>query len=172
MFELDDFFKIYFTAPIYGAGHLFSFIVLGVEILTLLLLLKNQHIIYKLMYITCFVMLGKGVYEVIWGYGAFNKISTGDIFLSLVCGLSLIMFNYKTKLLKMNWLFIGMAILQGVIFLLMWQMGWFDAFKLYYVGVGVDPHNLLWAIGKANGQFMWLSLLKLDIRVIPASHEC
>ena len=159
MFNIDDFFRIYFTVPIYGAGHLFSFVVLGVEIIALLLLLKKQHIIYKLMYMACFVMLGKGVYEVVWQYGAFNEISTGDIFLSLVCGLSLIMFNFKTKILKINKLFVSMLFLLAVVFLVMWQFGWFDAYKLYHIGMGNDPHNLLWAMGKANGQFMWLSLI-------------
>jgi hypothetical protein len=164
MFNIDDFFRIYFNVPMYGTGHLFSFIVMYAEIFLLLVLFKKQHIVYKLMLTVCFIMLGKGMYEIVWKYGAENIISTSDVYVSLISGLSLIMFNFKTKILRLNKLFIASVVLQVVVFLLMWQLGWFDAFKLYYVGIGPDPHNLLWAIGKANGQFMWLSLI--DRRVV------
>ena len=159
MFNIDDFFRIYFNVPMYGTGHLFSFIVMYAEIFLLLVLFKKQHIVYKLMLTVCFIMLGKGMYEIVWQYGAKNAISYGDINLSVLCAISLIVFNLKTKILRINKLFIGSVVLQAVVFLLMWQLGWFDAFKLYYAGIGPDPHNLLWAIGKANGQFMWLSLI-------------
>ena len=159
MFNIDDFFRIYFTVPMYGTGHLFSFIVMYVEIFLLLILFKKQHIAYKLMLTVCFIMLGKGMYEIVCKYGAENTLSTNDVIVSLISGCSLIIFNFKTKILRINKLFIVMFVFQGIIFMLMWQLGWFDAYKLYHIGMGNDPHNLLWAIGKANGQFMWLSLI-------------
>jgi hypothetical protein len=128
-------------------------------------ILRKEKFIYRIMYLFCFAMLGKSAYEIVWQWGANNVIDYGDIIEFFVSTLPLIYFYYYNKqlkinrILKMNKLFVGMFVLQVIVFLAMWQTGWFDAWKMFATGLGGDPHNLLWAIGRTNGMFMWLALI-------------
>jgi len=164
--DIDSIFKIYVNILIYGGTHLFSvFIAIAVIIFTMYTLRKEKFI-YKIMYLLCLAMLGKSAYEIVWQWGANNVIDYNDMSEFIVSILPLIYFYYYNKqlkinrILKVNKLFVGLFVLQAIVFLAMWQTGWFDAWKLFAAGLGGDPHNLLWAIGRTNGMFMWLSLIK------------
>ena len=106
------------------------------------------------------VQIGNYFYEFLWmtfaNQGALVLYSLILVMLLLI----LDMLNQRlhfAELNKITLILFGVCLASLTV---MYAGGWFDLLHAYDIGLGADPHNLVWAVGKAAGLMMPVTLLR------------
>lgn len=160
--NFDDIFKIYVNVPIYGVAHLFSTIVLVLAVILPFYILRKRkiNIVYKFTIMVVMGLMSKAILEMEYFVGM-GMMDWWDLVIGIVSILALWYYNRKLGVIKFNWFFTILVVLQVMTIGVMWSMGFFDVLKVYLTPTGgPDPHNLVWGISKLNGMLMWLVLIQ------------
>ena len=162
MFEVFAFYITIFETRM----HLLSLILTAFSFFIGLYLQRGRfNILDKVMHSLLLVQIGNFLYELIWmlfyamagdDLNSFILYSIVFSFLVLIC----VYFNKQRHFSKINrntyFLFSGLILC----FLVMQVTGWFIGLRQYDLGLGVDPHNTIWAISKLLGFLIPVSTLE------------
>jgi hypothetical protein len=105
------------------------------------------------------VQIGNFGYELLWitfGGGALVLYSLVLVMLLLILDMMNSRLHFA-ELNKITLILFGVCLASLTV---MYAGGWFDLLHAYDIGLGADPHNLVWAVGKAAGLMMPVTLLR------------
>jgi len=94
--------------------------------------------------------------------GAYGRnIDAFSIYLMLTLFLGVLIARMRKDyhVFTLAWQLIPMFVLLFFGFGLMIMSGWFHDLQLWYLGLGSDPHNYLWALSKLNGLVLFFPIV-------------
>lgn len=146
--------------------HLMGIILVAISILFGILLQKEYPFHIKLMNSFLIVTLGHYIYEDVFiiVMGMVGR-SMGALVLYLIITAAIV---YSILMLHRGWPFLSLRCNRIVlivvfgffyVFIVQWDTGWFHELQRWYLGLGPDPHGVVWGIGKMFGFIIGLPLI-------------